>query len=150
MVALDVAAAIVLGLLVGSELNVGAFLHPTLARLRHDAHIESRAAFARLFGKVMPGWMITSTRLNLLLLFTFARLSHKGWDLAAIAFGLQVFSLFFSVIAPVPINNRVAKWTATSLPSDWQAQIRRWDQHHAFRTLVLLIAFTLLIVAVLI
>jgi len=28
---------------------------------------------------------------------------------------------------PVPINNRISRWTADSLADDWRAQEHRWD-----------------------
>ena len=31
-----------------------------------------------------------------------------------------------SLVGPVPINSRIAKWTPQSLPGDWQAQEHRW------------------------
>ena len=41
--------------------------------------------------------------------------------------------MVFSLVGLVPINNRIAKWTATTLPANWQAQERRWDSYHWFR-----------------
>ena len=69
-------AALVLGLMCGSELNVAAFANPTLNRQPVAVHIPVRSSFAALLGHVMPFWMVGSTLLNLLLLFRFARLEH--------------------------------------------------------------------------
>jgi hypothetical protein len=44
----------------------------------------------------------------------------------------------------VPINNRIARWTPTTLPSDWQIDEHRWDLYHWFRTGGLIVAFALL------
>jgi Anthrone oxygenase len=54
-------------------------------------------------------------------------------------------AIAFSLIGPVPINNRIAKWTPQSLPRDWQAQEHRWDLYHWFRTGGLIVAFALLV-----
>jgi hypothetical protein len=135
---------LVLGLMCGSELNVAVFGHPTLNRQPLEVHIPVRASLAVLLGRVMPFWMGGSTLLSLMLLLPFEHLGESAWRFAAAAAGLQVFAVLFSLAAPVPINNRIAKWTVGSLPEDWKAMEQRWDQYHAFRTGVLIVAFALL------
>ena len=146
---LQVLAVVVLGLMCGSELNVAAFAHPTFNRQSSDVHIPMRASFAALFGRVMPFWMATSALLNLLLLLPFEHLGPLAWRLAAIAFAIQVFAIFFSLVGPVPINNRIKLWTPTNLPSNWRAQEHRWDLYHWFRTSGLIVAFVLLVASAL-
>jgi len=75
---LHLLAVLVLGLMCGSELNVGAFAHPTLNQQSREIHIPMRAAFAKLFGRVMPFWMAGSTLLNLLILLPFERLNSTA------------------------------------------------------------------------
>lgn len=134
-----------LGLMCGSELNVGLFAHPLMSRQPLAVHVPMRAGFAALFGRVMPFWMSGSTLLNLLLLLPFMRLSETAWRLAAVAFAIQLACVVFSLLAPVPINNRIMRWTPESLPEDWKAQEQRWDSYHAFRTFALILAFIALI-----
>ena len=145
---LQFVAALVLGLMCGSELNVAAFAHPTLNRQSVAVRIPVRSSFAVQLGRVMPFWMVGSTLLNLLLLFRFERLSTVSWRLAAIALAIQVAAVVFSLIGPVPINNRIAKWTPESLPNDWRNQEHSWDLYHGVRTVALLIAFALLVLSV--
>jgi membrane-associated protease RseP (regulator of RpoE activity) len=97
----------------------------------------------------MPFWMATSTLLNLLLLLPFEHLGVFAGHLAQMAFAIQVFAILFSLVGPVPINNRVKLWTPTNLPADWRAQEHRWDLYHWFRTCGLIIAFTLLVLSAL-
>jgi uncharacterized membrane protein len=144
---LELFALLVLGLMCGSELNVAAFGHPTFNRQPLDAHILVRSSFASLLGRVIPFWMSASTLLNLLLLLPFAHLSGDAWRLAAIAFAIQVLAVVFSLVAPVPINSRIAKWTPNSLPGDWKAQEHLWDLHHWVRTSGLVAAFAILAVS---
>jgi hypothetical protein len=144
---LHLLAVLVLGLMCGNELSIALFAHPTLNRQALEAHIPVRAAFARLFGRVMPFWMSGSTLLNLLLLLPFEHLKGAAWRLATIALGIQVFAVVFSLIFPVPINNRITRWTLESLPPDWKAQEGRWDSYHWFRTLGLVLAFALLAIS---
>jgi uncharacterized membrane protein len=141
-------SVLALGLMCGSELNVAAFAHPTLNREGQETHILLRSSFARLFGHVMPFWMTGSAVLNLLLLLPPAHLSGPSWTLAAVAFAIQVCAVLFSLVGPVPINNRITKWTPESVPGDWKEQEHRWDLYHWFRTSGLIVAFALLVLSV--
>jgi uncharacterized membrane protein len=145
---LKILAAVSLGLMCGSELNVAAFAHPTLNRQSLEVHIPMRASFAKLFGRVMPFWMGGSTLLSLLLLLPFERLNERAWYFAAVAAAIQVVAVVFSLIGPVPINNRIIKWTPEALPDDWQAQEHRWDLYHWIRTSGLVVAFAILVLSV--
>ncbi len=141
---LELIALLVLGLMCGSEFNVAVFGHPALNRQPLEAHILVRSSFAAMLGRVMPFWMAGSTLLNLLLLMPFVHLSSTAWRFAAVAFAIQIGSVVFSLIFPVPINNRIAKWTPQTLPSDWSVLEHRWDLYHSFRTAWLVVAFALL------
>ena len=141
---LQLVALLVLGLMCGSELNVAVFSHPALSRLPLETHISARSSFASLFGRVMPFWMGGSTLLTLMLILPFEHLRGAAWRFAAIAFSLQVAAVVFSLVGPVPINNRIIKWTPETLPRDWKSQEHRWDLYHWFRTGGLIMAFAFL------
>jgi uncharacterized membrane protein len=141
-------AVLVLGLMCGSELNVAAFAHPILNRQPLEVHVQMRSSLAVLLGRVMPFWMAGSALLNLLLLLPFEHLSEAAWQFAAVALAIQIFAVVFSLVGPLPINNRIAKWTTESLPEDWQAQEHRWDQYHWPRTCGLIVAFAILVLGV--
>ena len=141
---LQILAVLTLGLMCGSELNVAAFAHPAISRQPVQVQALMRSSFARLFGRVMPFWMPGSAALNVLLLLPFEHLNKMAWDLAAIALAIQVSASVFSLIGPVPINNRIAKWTPESLPDDWKEQESRWDLYHWLRTSGLIVAFAIL------
>jgi len=145
---LQVFAVLVVGLMCGSELNVAAFAHPTLSQHPLEIHIRLRASLAALFGRVMPFWMSGSTLLNIVLLLPFVHLNGAAWRFAAMACAIQVAAVVFSLVCPVPINNRIAKWTSNSLPGDWHAQEHRWDLYHWIRTCGLIIAFALLVLSI--
>ena len=141
---LQLLAVVVLGLMCGSELNVAAFGHPMLNRQPLEVHIPVRSSLAKLLGRVMPFWMTGSTVLNLLLLLPFEHSSGLVWHLDAMAFTIQVAAVLFSLIAPVPINSRIARWAPANLPGDWHAEEHRWDVYHWMRTSALIAAFVLL------
>ena len=74
-------------------------------------------------------------------------LTGLAWRFAAIAFAIQALMCIFSLLGPVPINNRIIKWTPQSLPANWKTQESRWDLYHWFRTCCLIAAFALLTVS---
>jgi uncharacterized membrane protein len=145
---LQLLAVLVLGLMAGNELNVAAFAHPILNRQPLEVHIPVRSSLAAILGRVMPFWMASSTLLNLLVLLRFEHLNEAAWRLASIALAIQGLAVLFSLIGPVPINNRIAKWTPRSLPDDWRAQENRWDLYHSLRTSGLVVAFVLLVLSI--
>src|SRR6201993_1518833 len=149
VMALQILALLVLGLMCGSEFNVAAFGHPSLNRQPLETHIRIRSSMAALFGRVMPFWMAGSAVLNLFLILPFEHLTGLAWRFAAISFAIQALMCVFSLLAPVPINNRIIKWTPQSLPADWKTQESRWDLYHWFRTCCLIAAFVLLAVSLL-
>ena len=55
---LKVVAVIVAGLMVGNELAVAMFVHPTLDRLPDAVHLPAANALVRVMGKFMPFWYI--------------------------------------------------------------------------------------------
>jgi uncharacterized membrane protein len=140
-------AVLVLGLMSGSELNVAAFAHPTLNQQPRQVHIRMRSSLASLLGRVMPFWMAGSALLNLLLLLPVVHLNRSAWRLAAIAFAVQVIVVLFSLVGPVPINNRIMKWTSETLPNNWAAEERLWDVYHWLRTVALVAAFAILVLS---
>ncbi len=128
MEVLNVIAIIVAGLMVGSELSIAAFVHPTLDRLPDAVHLPAASALAEVLilwhqsGR-LPIWIATSAIL---------------WALASL----------YSVTTLVPINNRIVSWAKVTPPADWKTFRSRWDLLHRWRVVLLTIAFAFLIVGV--
>jgi uncharacterized membrane protein len=142
---LNVTALIVAGLMVGSELAITAFVHPTLDRLPDNVHLPVASALAGKLGRVMPFWYA----LVLLLTLTEAFIQwHQSGSLpvwlvtSAILWALAIV---YSVTALVPINKRIASWGISwddiSQPADWKTFRNRWDRLHRWRVVLLTIAF---------
>lgn len=146
MEVLNVVAIIVAGLMVGSELAVAAFVHPTLDKLPDDVHLPVATALARVQGRFMPFWYI------LVFLLTLAE-ALIGWRQSgrlpiwfATSAILWLLVSLYSVTALVPINNRIASWEGSTRPADWKTYRSRWDLLHRWRVVLLTIAFAFLIV----
>ena len=136
------------GLLVGNELAIAAFIHPTLNRLPDEVHLSASSALARLLGKVMPFWYVLVFLLASTV--TWGRWHQSNrlpvWIVASAM--LWVLAIVYSLIVEVPINNRVASWTTVNPPSDWKTLRNKWDLHHRWRVLLLVVSFAFLTLGV--
>ena len=145
---LNVVVIIVAGLMVGSELAIAAFVHPTLDRLPDNVHLPVAIALARVLGRFMPLWYILVFLLTLAeALFQWHQSSRLPIWIATSAV-LWALASVYSIIALVPINNRIAAWEKVTPPADWKAFRCRWDLLHRWRVALLTIAFAFLIVGV--
>lgn len=139
----NVVAILVAGLLVGSEVAIAAFVHPTLDKLPDEVHLPAASALARVLGRLMPFWYA----LTLLLTLVEVGLQWRQaglfpiWPAASAA--LWMLAILFSVVALVPINKRIA---SAPPPADWKNDRHRWDVLHRWRVGLLTIAFALLVV----
>jgi uncharacterized membrane protein len=146
MEALNVVAIIVAGLMVGNELAIAVFVHPTLDRLPDAVHQPAASALARLLGKFMPFWYILVFLLTLAeVVIQWRQSGHLPIWIATSAV-LWVLASVYSITTEVPINNRIASWTEATPPPDWKTYRRRWDLLHRWRVVLLTIAFAFLIV----
>lgn len=140
---LVIVTIVVVGLMVGIELSVAAFINPIFDRLSGNGGLEARSDGARVLGRVMPWWYITSVILA------------TGWAVQAwgqqqvwpviVAVCLMIVSVIMSVSLLVPINSQVARWSSGSAPADWRRQVGRWDRFHVVRVGIIVAAFVLLV-----
>ncbi|MBW4690867.1 MAG: DUF1772 domain-containing protein [Lyngbya sp. HA4199-MV5] len=139
-------SVIVAGLMVGNELAVGAFVHPRLSALDDKTHAASAQALARVYGAAMPIWYAA-----VLILTVALTLVMQPWsiatEIAAVAAAIWLGSIVFTLVFPVPINNQVIRWDLDALPDNWKALRKQWDQFHAIRVVMLLLALTCLTIA---
>jgi uncharacterized membrane protein len=145
---LNTVAIIIAGLMVGSELAIAAFVHPTLTRLPDAVHLPAATALARVLGRFMPLWY------GLVLLLTLAEVVIRWRQIGGLSIwlvtsaSLWLSAIVYSISMLVPINNRIASWESGARPADWKISRNRWDQLHRWRVLLLTIAFAFLIVGI--
>lgn len=145
---LGVVAIIVAGLMVGTELAIAAFVHPTLEKLTDDVHLPAASALARVLGAVMPVWYPLVFVLTLAeVIIGWRQSGHLPIWFATSAI-LWMLASVYSLTSLVPINTRVASWEKSTPPADWKTYRNRWDMHHRWRTVLLTIAFAFLVVGV--
>ena len=149
MEVLNVVAIVVAGLMVGCELSIAAFIHPTLDTLPEEVHLPAASAIARVMGAAMPFWYALTILLTVvegaIHWHTTGRLPI--WIVASAVLGMLVIACTITIL--VPINNRIASWDKFTPPADWKLYRSRWDLLHRWRVVVLATAFVLLIVGIL-
>ena len=145
---LNVVSIIIAGLMVGNELAIAAFVHPTFDRLPDDVHLPAAIALARLLGIVMPFWYILVFLLTLAEALIYWHQSGRLPIWIAASAILWVLASVYSITCLVPINSRIASWEKGNPPADWKRFRSRWDLFHRWRVLLLTIAFACLIVGV--
>ena len=145
---MNVVAILVTGLMVGCELGVAAFIHPTLDKLLDEAHLPAASALARVLGTVMPFWYA----IGLLFILAEAIIEWRHSGILPIWFAtsavLWVLVIVYTITTLVPINNRIASWEKSTPPADWKSYRSRWDLLHRWRVVLLTMALVFLIMGV--
>ena len=145
---LDVLTLTVAGLLVGNEFAIAAFVHPALYRLSDQAHLAIAPALARTLGTVMPFWYAVTVVLVASDAWLRWHRSAPATRLVVASAILWTLSVVYTVVALVPINNRIASWATAVVSAGWNLDRMRWDRLHRWRVLLLAVALILLAVGI--
>jgi uncharacterized membrane protein len=146
MMVLDIVTTVCVGMLIGTEFAVSAFINPILSRLDDGARAQAVGMFARKLGFVMPFWYAGS-----LLLLVAATVAH--WHDAEEALLIAACAIWVAVIVAtllvlVPINNRMMQLDARAFPAEAQREHLKWDRLHRVRVGALTAAAVCFLLAV--
>lgn len=143
---LDIVTVVCIGLMIGTEFAVSAFVGPILEKLESSAKASATRFFARTLGTVMPFWYA----LCLLLLIGEAvvRRGEGAVMLLVAASGIWTAVILVTVLVLVPINNRVAKMGEGVFPQKLEREYRRWEMLHRCRVFALGVAMVCLCVGI--
>jgi uncharacterized membrane protein len=143
---LSIATVVSIGLMVGVEFAVSAFINPILWKLDDQPQAQAVQLFAGRLGTAMPFWYA----LNLLFLIAESVvLRHEpGASLLVAAVAIWAAVIILTLIFLVPINNRLARQQSHESPVQAHREHRRWDGLHRARVVVLGTAMVLFLVAV--
>jgi len=143
---LSIVSIISIGLMIGVELAVWAFINPILWKLEEPARTQAVRLFAARLGKAMPFWY--SGNFLLLAIQAFLLRGQPAVRLLATASGIWAAVIILTLIFLVPINNRLARQDTALPPDQAHRQHCRWDAMHRARVAALVAAYLLLLVAI--
>ena len=143
---LDVLSIVSIGLLIGAEFSVSAFINPILSKLEPIAEARATSLFAQNLGRIMPFWY----GMNLLLMIV-EGLIHRndaGVSWIAVAPILWVITIAFTLLVLVPINNRIAAMNPNGYSDELKQEHAKWDMLHRWRVLTLSLAFVSMLIGI--
>ena len=144
---LDIATTVCIGLLIGTEFAVAAFINPILRKLGAREELRAIRLFAAKLGAAMPFWYGVS----LLLLVAEAVMRHgeNGYLLLIAACSIWAAVIVLTLVFLVPINNRLARVDPDAVVEPALKEHGRWDAMHRWRVATLTAAMVCFLVAVL-
>jgi uncharacterized membrane protein len=137
MLLLNILTTVSIGLLIGTEFAVSAFINPVLWKLEERAQARAISLFAAKLGTVMPFWY--ALNLVLLLVETVVHGHGPGKPLLVTASVIWAAVIALTVWFLVPINKRMTR-LADSIPEEARRSHKRWDTLHRLRIVALIVA----------
>ena len=143
---LGIATTLCIGLMIGTEFAVSAFINPVLEKLDDGTRLAVIRLFAAKLGFAMPFWYGLGL---LLLLAEIVVFRHQPQlPLLGTAAGIWVATIVLTLVFLVPINNRMARLSPDSAPREALREHKKWDSMHRLRVGALTAAMVLFLVAV--
>jgi uncharacterized membrane protein len=124
--------------MVGNELAVSAFFNPAAWRLETTPQAQALSLLAGSLGRVMPVWY--GLCLVLLGLESFLHRHQAALVPLLTATLIWVGVIIFTIVALVPINNRIASLNRAAPAPGWKRDHKKWDSLHRVRILLLAVA----------
>lgn len=143
---LDIATTMCIGLMIGTEFAVSAFVNPILEQFDDSTQAYATRLFARKLGTVMPYWY--GLGLLLLIAETITVRQHAGLAFVATASVIWAAVIVLTLILLVPINNRIANMDSAAFPDSLRREHTRWDVLHRWRVLALGLAMICMLVGI--
>ena len=144
MIFLTVLTVLSMGLMIGTEFSVSAFINPALWKLDEVPREHAVRLFAAKLGLVMPFWYAGNF---LLLAAETILLRHEPARVPlALACAVWAAVIVLTLLFLVPINNRLARPHPDMRLDEAHRQHQRWDAMHRARIVALSVAFVLLLI----
>ncbi len=143
---LAIATTVCIGLLIGTEFSVAAFVNPILEKLDIVARTEATRLFGRRLERQCRMWYIAS--IVLLAAEMIVNRHEAGFALLGAATVLWAVAILMSIFLLVPINNRLTRAESQAFTETERGEHRRWDMLHRVRVGMLMLAMTCFLLAV--
>ena len=135
---LNIATILCIGLLIGTEFAVSAFINPVVWKLDPAAQATAFRLFGGRLGRAMPFWYIASLLLLVWETITHRHEPHVG--LLGVAIALWAAAIALSLLSLVPINNRMVRTDASGFTESTRQELRKWEGLHRVRVAVLAVS----------
>lgn len=143
MIFLDIATVVCVGLMIGTEFTVSAFINPILWQLEERAQAQAIGISARKLGRAMPFWYVAS--LLLMAVEAIARYRQPGEWLLGGAIAIWVAVIVLTLLFLVPVANRLARLSGDTFSAEARREQRHWDTMHRMRVAALVLAMICLL-----
>lgn len=143
---LGIVTTLCIGLMIGTEFSVSAFINPVLQKLDNGTRLAIIRLFAAKLGFAMPFWYA----LGFLLLLAEAFLFRHQPQLPLLGTAAVIWAavIVLTLLFLVPINNRLAKLSPDAPASAALSEHSKWDSMHRIRVAALTTAMTLFLIAI--
>ncbi|MGA9584001.1 MAG: DUF1772 domain-containing protein [Terracidiphilus sp.] len=144
---LDIVTTVCIGLLIGTEFAVAAFINPILRKLGAREELRAIRLFAAKLGAEMPFWY--SASFLLLIAEAVMRRGEPGFLLLIAAGAIWAGVIVLTLVFLVPINNRLARVDPDAAGEPALKEHGQWDAMHRWRVATLTAAMVCFLIAVL-
>ncbi|MGH9590005.1 MAG: anthrone oxygenase family protein [Terracidiphilus sp.] len=143
---LDIVTILCIGLMIGAEFTVSAFINPILQQLGDSAQAHATQLFARKLGAVMPFWYA----LGLLLLIAETTIVRQEPGMAFLVTASAIWAavIVLTLMFLVPINNRIANADSGAFTDALRREHTKWDILHRGRVLALSVAMICMLLGI--
>jgi uncharacterized membrane protein len=144
---LEIITLLVAGWVAGAESGSWACVHPVIKKLPSDYQIIFQQGLLKTFGRVMPVLMTLNLVLVILLWVRSSNEPNAIYSLRLIAMGCLIAMIITTVFFNVPVNQITGTWDPEDLPANWKRKRAQWRFFQGFRSIMLIAAFVLLVIA---
>lgn len=143
---LDLTTIVCIGLMIGTEFAVAAFINPILRELGIQEELRAIRLFSKKLGFVMPFWY--SASFLLLIAETVIRRGAAGGALLIASSAIWAAVIVLTLLFLVPIANRMAQLDPGTAGESELKEHKRWDWMHRWRVAALTGAMICFLLAV--
>ena len=144
---LEIITLLVAGWVAGAESASWACVHPVIKKLPSDYQIIFQQGLLKTFGRVMPVLMTLNLVLVILLSVRSSNEPNAIYSLRLVAMGCLTAMIITTVFFNVPVNQITGTWDPEDLPANWKRKRAQWRFFQGFRSIMLIAAFVLLVIA---
>lgn len=144
---LELFTIIIVGWVAGAESGSWMCVHPVIAKLPANEQIVFQKGLLKTFGRVMPILM----PLSLILVISVYIDNFDKTSLAAvlqlIAGIILLTAILTTIFFNVPVNVATGHWEKDNYSKEWKVKRKLWRFFQGYRSIVFVVTFILLLIA---